>query len=155
MSRPGWGRNPSPCLDCQDRKTECSDHCSRYKSWIAEVHRITGNRRAYMDQRSEDTVLKMAAQAIGTTVDCLREMQFHNRLLGKTVYGIRCRIVRHIGRKSKKYDSFVVDKKILHQWAKDCYVAEKVCTRSDLTRLGETVFLTQEEAEAAIGARHE
>lgn len=55
MSRPFCEtRNNSPCLDCPDRVPACSDRCERYKAWADEIHRISHNRRACMEQRSED-----------------------------------------------------------------------------------------------------
>ena len=37
----------------------------------------------------------------------------------------------------------------------NCYVTEKKCTKSDFTRMGKTVFLTREAAEAALKGEHD
>lgn len=48
-------RDPSPCRDCTERFTACSDKCPKeargeygYDSWVAEIKRIKNNRRKYI-----------------------------------------------------------------------------------------------------------
>ena len=48
-------RDPSPCRDCTERFTACSDKCPKeargeygYDSWVAEIKRIKNNRRIYI-----------------------------------------------------------------------------------------------------------
>lgn len=48
-------RDVSPCKNCEDRFLACSDKCERYKAWKADIERIKQARKAYMDNRQDDT----------------------------------------------------------------------------------------------------
>lgn len=51
----------SPCKNCPERFTACSDKCPKdkrgeygYKAWLAEVHKEEAEKQAWRRQKSED-----------------------------------------------------------------------------------------------------
>ena len=73
--------------------------------------------------------------------------------IGTTVYEIR---QKGIGFSNKRYDSGIATKKQLKNAifdGKTLYIESKLYAKSDNVRLGNTVFLTREEAEKALEER--
>lgn len=73
--------------------------------------------------------------------------------IGTTVYEIR---QKGIGFSNRKYDSGITTKKQLKNAifdGKTLYIESKLYAKSDNVRLGNTVFLTREEAENALEER--
>lgn len=73
--------------------------------------------------------------------------------IGDTVYEIRYSFeenkTRKYGRKKRDFSVSTCTWKMKAS-PENCYVTEKKCTKSDFTRMGKTVFLTREAAEAAL-----
>ena len=78
--------------------------------------------------------------------------------IGDTVYEIRYSFeenkARKYGRKKRDFSVSTCTWKMKAS-PENCYVTEKKCTKSDFTRMGKTVFLTREAAEAALKGEHD
>lgn len=111
---------------------------------------------------NEAAVLKLAGQALGITPDRLRELAQADKegrcvvlpcKIGDIVYEIRYTAENNSPRKHarKIFDCSVsVCTWRMREQPDMCYVSEKKCTKSDFAFMGRTVFLTREEAEAAL-----
>lgn len=111
---------------------------------------------------NEAAVLKLAGQALGITPDRLRELAQADKegrcvvlpcKIGDIVYEIRYTAENNSPRKyaRKIFDCSVsVCTWRMREQPDMCYVSEKKCTKSDFAFMGRTVFLTREEAEAAL-----
>lgn len=74
-------------------------------------------------------------------------LKFYPCVPGDTVYEIRTKHNGEFRKSSRQYDySCTSHPNRLREYPESCYVAKKTCTKSDILHLGDTVFLTEEEA---------
>ena len=97
---------------------------------------------------SEDTILKLAGQALGITPERLRELAQADKLIGKTVYYPYAEKILE-----KRMSHFIIyDERRANLPPKESWF----CINDDKSEtfgfedIGKTVFLTREEAESAL-----
>lgn len=97
---------------------------------------------------SEDTILKLAGQALGITPERLRELAQADKLIGKTVYYPYAEKILE-----KRVSHFIIyDERRANLPPKESWF----CINDDKSEtfgfedIGKTVFLTSEEAESAL-----
>ena len=104
---------------------------------------------------NETAILKLAAQVLRTTPDHLRDL-LQAEQDGRLVV-LPCKVgdrVFHVRRvtqaEAKRMGAPVRHRGIVYYEDRPFAIKEKLCTKSDYAQIGKTVFLTREEAEAAL-----
>ena len=104
---------------------------------------------------NETAILKLAAQALSTTPDHLRDL-LQAEQDGRLVV-LPCKVgdrVFHVRRvtqaEAKRMGAPTRHRGIVYYEDRPFAIKEKLCTKSDYAQIGKTVFLTREEAEAAL-----
>ena len=107
---------------------------------------------------NETAILKLAAQALSTTPDHLRDI-LQAEQDGRLVV-LPCKVadrVFHVRRvtqaEAKRMGAPVRHRGIVYYGDRPFAIKEKLCTKSDYAQIGKTVFLTREEAEAALALK--
>ena len=102
---------------------------------------------------NEDAVLKLAGQVLSVTPDRLRELAQADRMIGKTVY------YPYAGKVlEKRVSHFIIyDERRANLPPKDNWfcVGHDMSETFDFEDIGKTIFLTREEAEAALRREQE
>ena len=107
---------------------------------------------------NETAILKLAAQALSTTPDHLRDL-IHAEQDERLVV-LPCKVadrVFHVRRvtqaEAKRMGAPTRHRGIVYYEDRPFAIKEKLCTKSDYAQIGKTVFLTREEAEAALALK--
>lgn len=119
----------------------------RLTMWYDGNHAICEN-EDFEKAFSENAILKLAGQVLGIEPDRLRELAKADRLIGKTVY------YPYAGKfLEKRVSHFIIyDEQRANLPPKDSWfcIDNDMSETFDFLDIGKTVFLTREEAQAAL-----